>query len=777
MKSSHSLLRASIMAASIAAPAWSFASIAGATDALAGFSTAEAPRVTHAVNNRIISTLARTRPALLAGLVHTGVVPDATTMRHLQLVLRPSVQRMAALQSLISGQHDPNSPHFHQWITPERYGKTFGISDSDIAAVKSWLVAQGFAINNVYPNKTEIDFSGNVGQIKQAFHTQEAIYTIDGRKHISNMSDISVPTALQPVVAGVMGLNDLRPLPQHVTPKTVTWNASTHEFNLKSVGKASLRQANPMAVSFQGGIRGLVPNDMAKMYGVLPIRQNGVTGKGITIAVVEDDSMVPGDWTNFVQQFKLDSYGGSFSQMQPEPANGPANCYDPNAVYGPGQDYTETLLDAEYATAMAPGANIVVASCSDYDSSFQYATDNFFGGVFIAADNLINAPSGRPDIISTSYGYGESQVDSASKTAIDLMWAQADAEGISVFVSSGDSGSNPSFNGGVISGAGVDANAFATSPNVTAVGGTDTADVLDGTTDKYFSPTYVNDAYGTVLGYVPEIPWNESCGNGVAAKASGFSSAVDFCNSMLEWDLDGHYMSSQAGSGGPSSVDRKPAWQRLITGTAPDQSRDVPDVSLFAGSFGGYTWAVICTATYPCAPNFTTPVSVEGGTSLAAPMMAGLQALIDQGIAMRGLPADQGNAAPTLYALAGQEYGVGSGTPPTSLAACNADIGTNDNGCVFHNVTRGSISTECYQEKPYLVTSGCYFFSTVYQGEVQVGLTTRDIAPTQYSPKNKAYGAQPGWSFASGLGSVNTKNLLIAWRKFVHAPAAVAPSP
>ena len=134
----------------------------------------------------------------------------------------------------------------------------------------------------------------------------------------------------------------------------------------------------------------------------------------------------------------------------------------------------------------------------------------------------------RPDIISVTYPgywYSEDQVDSASKTALDLLTAQADAEGISVFTGTGDSGTNSDFTGGDINAAGPTVASLASSPYVTAVGGTDLADELDGTTSQYFSST-PNADYGTALGYVPEIPWNKSCGNGVVAKADGFSSAV-----------------------------------------------------------------------------------------------------------------------------------------------------------------------------------------------------------------------------------------------------------
>jgi len=236
-------------------------------------------------------------------------------------------------------------------------------------------------------------------------------------------------------------------------------------------------------------------------------------------------------------------------------------------------------------------------------------------------------------------------------------------------------------------------------------------------------------------------------------------------------------VTSEAGSGGPSSVDAKPIWQSQVFNAAKDQSRDLPDVSLFAGSYFGYTWVITCTSSYPCAPGFNEPTALSGGTSLASPMFAGIQALIDQGLTKNGLPADQGNAAPTLYALAANEYGSASGPAPASLAACNANNGaTGTSGCVFHNVTSGSNSSQCYQESTHFdefTTSNCYYYGNVVSdqgGTIQVGLTSALAAPTTYTQSNKAYPAGPGWSFASGLGSVNATNLLIAWRAFVKAP-------
>lgn len=727
--------------------------------ALAGIDTTEAPRVTRVVDAQVVAPLQKSHLAALDTLQPVAAVPGGTPMRHMHLMLRRSARRQAALAALIKAQHDPRSARFHHWVTPDQFGRKFGVSDADIAAVTSWLRSSGLTVNGVYPNRMQIDFSGDAAQVERAFHTRINRYTLDGATHVANASDVSVPAALEDVIVGVAGLNDVHPQPQHVPMKVGRFDSATHRFKIQPPAGTVTAAAQPLAIGFTNGARGLVPYDMAKMYGVDKLRGEGLTGKGITIAVVEAGSMVPGDWTNFVQQFGLDGYGGTFRQFQPQ-APGFTNCVDPTVAY-PGEDDGETLLDAEWATAIAPGAAIWVASCDDSNA------DNFFGGVFTAATNLING-SQRPDVISASYGYGEIFTDAASKAAIDLMWAQADAEGISVFVSSGDSGSNPSFNGGLINSVGVDANSLGTSPNDTVVGGTDTADVLDGTTGKYFNADF-NAEYGSARSYVPEIPWNESCGNEVAAASLGFPSALAFCKEYLKLDPNGYYLTSEAGSGGPSSVERKPAWQRLVHGAARDQSRDVPDVSLFGGSYGGATWVIVCTADYPCQPDFAGSVALSGGTSLSSPMFAGIQALIDQGLARKGLTPDQGNAAPTLYALAMDEYGGAHGAAPASLAACNSDNGAKGAGkCVFHNITRGSIATQCVQQLPDIVTPDCHYYGALpgsLYGPLQVGLTS--TGPGRYNARTEAYAARPGWSFATGLGSVNAKNLFNAWKAFV----------
>lgn len=765
MKTEHVMRGLSIAAALAALPSMALAS--NASSALADVNTTEAPRVTQTVDNNVLSTLGNTHLSFIGSAASSGTVADSTPMNHMQLILQRSALRTSALESLIAAQHDPSSPKFHQWITPEEFGATFGVADADINAVKTWLESQGFTVNGVYPNKMQIDFSGTAGQVRQAFRTQENRYIVNHVSHIANATDISVPAALSGVIVGVAGLNDFRPQPLHKAPQVAQFNASTQRFKIMQSTAAKSTGPSPQAVPFTGGVRGFVPYDMNVIYNTAPLYSKGLTGAGITIAVVEDLGMDNADWPNFVAQFNLGSYGGTFTQFQPQLSPSTGNCTDPGGE-NPDGESIETVLDSEWSTAMAPGANIWVATCNDAGST------NFFGGVFTAADNLINGAS-RPNIISASYGFGEGYTDSASKSAIDLMWAQADAEGISVFVSSGDSGSNPSFNGSIINGVpAIDANSFATSPNDTGVGGSDTADVLDGTTNKYFS-SKLNSVYGSALSYVPEITWNESCGNTRAAKDLIHSTALQFCKNALIYDPYGYYVTSESGSGGPSSVDIKPAWQRIVRGAAKDQSRDLPDVSLFAGSYGNYSAVILCTGYYPCTSNFTSPVELVGGTSLSSPMFAGIQALIDQGLSKAGLSPNQGNAAPTLYVLASSEYGGPTGSAPSTLAACNADNGTKGTSqCVFHNITDGGNSTQCIVVAEFdETTPDCYFYGKInnfegFYGPTTVGLTSSSTSA--YNSKTAAFAAQSGWSFANGLGSVNASNLFAAWKKFVNAP-------
>ena len=70
-------------------------------------------------------------------------------MERMLLVLKRSDAQESALQSLLDAQHDPNSPGYHQWLTPEQFGRQFGPSDQDIQAVATWLQSHGFQVARI----------------------------------------------------------------------------------------------------------------------------------------------------------------------------------------------------------------------------------------------------------------------------------------------------------------------------------------------------------------------------------------------------------------------------------------------------------------------------------------------------------------------------------------------------------------------------------------------------------------------------------------------------
>ena len=168
-----------ILGASIAAALSSGAAVAAQPSlALAGINTSEAPRVTQSINNNVLATLAHSHLALTSHKAPLSPVSADTQLNHLQLMLSRSPMRQNALNKLMAQQHDPASSKFHQWLTPQQFGDAFGVKDQDIAAAKAWLVSQGFTVNNVFPNKMQIDFSGTVGQVNKAFHTTENHYKL-----------------------------------------------------------------------------------------------------------------------------------------------------------------------------------------------------------------------------------------------------------------------------------------------------------------------------------------------------------------------------------------------------------------------------------------------------------------------------------------------------------------------------------------------------------------------------------------------------------------------
>jgi subtilase family serine protease len=685
------------------------------------------------------------RPEVTSGN-DRGLVDDSLQLNGLHLLLSRSPESQAAFEQYLQDLQNPRSANFHKWLTGAQVGQMFGPSDVDVARLTAWMTEKGFTVHTITPDGTLIEFDGNAGQVRKAFHAAIHNLSVNGTSHIANINDPEVPEALAPIIAGVLPVNDFKP----------------HTMSVKRGKSVKPNIADPTSPEFNL----IGPADLATIYNFNPLFKAGITGKGQTIVVVEDtDVWSVDDFTAFRKAFGLARPypSGNLTQVHP---TGALACSDP----GINGDDGEAAIDVEWASAAAPNASIVLASCSDTSNAASG-----FGG-FIALQNMLNSAN-VPKIVSVSYGESEAENGASSNLYVNNLYALGAAEGVSIFVSSGDEGAASSDASAVNATHGIAVSGWTSTPNNVSVGGTDYADTFLGMTGTYFSSTNLAN-YQTARSYVPEIPWNDSCASQLIYTTAGFASAVGpagFCNSSIA-SVDG-FLTTASGSGGPSGCAigtptingvvsgtcagyPKPSWQTGIFGNPADGVRDVPDVSLMASNgVWGHYYAVCYSDTNtfrtggdagPCNGDPSTWAGF-GGTSVSTPIWAGIQALVNQSTGQA-----QGNPNPVLYAIANAEYGA------TGDAGCNSTLGNGANSnCVFYDVTLGDMDVNCTALTLHGTTIGTNCFNA---GGTEGVLS---LSNTVLEP---AYGTSIGWDFATGIGTTNATNLVNnpAWPTAAH---------
>jgi subtilase family serine protease len=650
-----------------------------------------------------------------------GRVSDDFALEHMQLQLRRPAEQEQALEQYIKELQTPASPNYHQWLTAQQFGEQYGLAKSDLDAITGWLKGHGFAVNVVYTNGMVIDFSGTAGMIRQAFQTEIHQLQVKGKNHIANMSDPRIPAALAEAVVGITSLHDFKPHAMHRSKANFTFTANGETFEA------------------------VVPGDLATIYNLNPLFKAGTTGTGQTIVVTEDTNFNPQDWASFRNKFGLSVAkftGAKLSQTHPAASSGTNNCFNP----GINGDDIEAALDAEWASAAAPNAAIMLISCAD--------TNTTFGGL-IAIQNLLNASATPPAIMSMSYGECESFNGAASNATFSAAFQQAVTEGVSVFVSSGDDAAAGCDRDAEAAVNGINVTGWGESPYNVSVGGTDFGDAFANTVSTYWNPTN-GPTFASAISYVPEIPWNDSCASTLIAKIVTGSpltfGSSGFCNTTIGEE----FLSTAGGSGGPSRCATgapkqfgvvggtckgyaKPSWQ-VGFGVPNDGVRDIPDVSLFAangvwGHFFVFCDSDVANGGSPCTGSPDTWTGA-GGTSFSSPILAGIQALVNQKNGSR-----QGNPNVVYYALAATEFGK------TGNVACNSTLGNGvAKSCVFYDVTQGDNNVNCTG------TNNCYLPSGV-----NGVLSSSD---SSYKPASRA---TKGWDFPTGLGTVNATNLVNQW--------------
>jgi len=652
-----------------------------------------------------------------------GRVDDSFAADRLYLILRRSPEQEQALEQFLQDAHTAGTASFHQWLTPEQFGLRFGAADSDIAAVTAWLQTHGFTVNKVHPGRTAIEFSGNAGQVREAFRTEIHRYKIKGKDgtpeiHFANSSDPQIPAAFAGLIAGISPMHSFHGVPLIKVAGKTSYNAKTHE--------AKAEWTYP-----EGGgyvVFELAPGDFSVQYDVKPVYTAGTTGTGEAIGILSASN---------VDLSLVQAYQKLFSL----PANLPTVVIDGD---DPGQNgaATEAYLDVEQSGAVAPGAKVYL-----YASNGTILTDPLMTtGWRALEDNLVS-------VISMSYGTCEPALGAGGNAAWASLWQEAAAQGITGFVSAGDGGSAgcDDFDTEQYAKDGLAVNGFGSTPYNVSVGGTDFyysdyavgGNTLNLQIQQYWGTGVTTAPAVSLVKPAPEQVWNNAFGLNASDGGS------------YQFLLDNGYGSNiVAGSGGASTVYPKPKWQSGA-GVPNDKVRDLPDVSLYAANGPNYIYYPICAYPGDCVNKDPSGGAVYitsvGGTSASSPAMAGIQALIDQATKSR-----QGQADWVYYAL--NTKTAASTTKPFR----DITVGGNEVPCVVASpncvVPSSGPAKGFYAESGYAAGAGY---------DLATGLGTVDVA-----------NLIKDWSLLTFTPSTTTLSITpttIAHGKTVTAKMTVAP--
>jgi subtilase family serine protease len=556
-----------------------------------------------------------------------GRVSPAQQLSGATLTFRLSPVQQSELNRLLHAQQDKSSPSYHKWLTPEQYASRFGMSTKDLAKATAWLQSQGLKVDGISRSRTEISFSGSVGEIEYALKTEFHSYSSNGETHFANATDVSLPAAFSAEVLGVQGLHDFRPKPR-------------------------ARKATPQFTSNLSGNHFLIPGDFATIYG-LPSSLDG-TGQRIVVVGQTD-----------ISNTDIDAFRSASGLVK----NDPVKTLVPStgALAHSLGDETEADLDLEWSGGVAPKATILYYTVGNSSNS----------NVFNALDYVIQ--QNVAPVISISYGNCEANLGQSFVLTMQQWAQQANAQGQTISGPSGDSGAADcelASATSAIQGLAVDVPASI--PEVTGVGATQftlDADACPSATCSgnvapadlpYWSGSSSLTSGASALIYIPETTWNDEATNqGFSAGGGGASTIFG----KPSW---------QAGAGVPNDGKRDVP-DIALNGSNVHDPYLICSQDFFASANPPIA-LTSCTAGFRASDG----KSLEGigGTSAGAPTFAGILALINQATASNGL----GNVNPMLYQLAATTpnafHDVTSGTNkmPCTSGTPNCPAGTTTIG-------------------------------------------------------------------------------------------------
>ncbi len=587
-------------------------------------------------------TITASRAPALSGAVSAttlGAAPANARLDRMILLLEPSAAQQQALTAVIQSQQNPSSSAYHQWLSPAAFAVAYSNSAADVSAVGDWLRSQGFDVAALPAGRGWIEFSGTVAQVEQAFGTHVVMVPTASGLRAALAGDISVPGALQPVIYGLVSLDGVLSAPAMTTPQPLSATAA------ELAAATSLDQA-----------AAATPRLMTNLLQLDALHAAGTTGAGESIALATRSNVNLADVVAFRAAFGL-------------PANAPQivlNGTDP----GRTADEAEALLEASWAGAAAPGAQVVLVPAASTG-----ATDGLDLSLAAIVDQAL------AHTVLVGYSACEAGMSEAHQAFYAALYRQAAAEGIAMVAAAGDSGSAACYAAGstvpVTSGYGV--NALASTPWNVAVGA---------------------DAFGTA---------------GPAAGVSG----------LAAWSPVSAADTAYAGGGGSSAVYAAPGWQPAPGGSLPARAqmatgaatpamaaatsllqqlksaglssgyRLIPDLSLPTAIDSVENHGLAFCMSGDASATTCTPVQA-GGSSAAAALFSGLAALLAQEY------GPQGNLAPRLYELS------------ESSAASS----------IFSDVQQGTAQLACAAGSPGCTATGQIGFAAAAGYDMTSGLGT-----------------------------------------------------
>ncbi len=343
---------------------------------------------------------------------HFKHLTDSNQQLNLSIGLTPN--NLPQLDNLLQGLYDPQSPNFHQFLTPDQFNNLFAPTPDQVQQVEDYLQGQGLTVTDVSSNNLLINASSSVSQAQQAFNMQIGDYQNGQDSFYANTSPPELPSGISKLVTSISGLDNTKKYHSHYQQLTTP----------------------------SGPSGGYGPQDIANAYDIAPLQSAGTLGNNQTIALLELDGYQPTDIIQYLLNYNLRTSLPSISNIMVDGFNGL-----------PGQGAIEVELDMEMLAAVAPHANQLVYEGPNTPQGFNDTLNK------IVTDN-------KARTVSISWGICESASGSAELQTLDNIFKQGAAQGMSFFAAAGDAGAYDCKDTNLA------VDSPASDPNVTGVGGT-----------------------------------------------------------------------------------------------------------------------------------------------------------------------------------------------------------------------------------------------------------------------------------------------------------------